>query len=279
MREIAQLQRGSGKPAEPAAEPGEGSAGAGSRASQAGRGIRALVSRDLSVARLELERLRQEGEPGPRAAGARSAIARRKGSRPHRSKSRCWSNRAPISKSCRRKRTSWWKNTARCAPSWPDSKSGGAPSRPRRRAIEAQIARDRRAPAGDRGARWSGSASSAPVCLSDNIELDRRAGELVEEIRRRRRNGRSTGRAGNHAAGESGGAGRSAQAAAHRRADRAGEALADRAGAGEEAGRAEVSGRDQPQGTERAARRTGRRRRSRSGRSRAWKKPSRSIRK
>ena len=85
--------------------------------------------------------------------------------------------------------------------------------------------------------------------LSDNIELDRRAGELIEADQRRRgdvriawRSRKRESRANLAALDED------AEATAHDGAGGAGAALADRTGAGAQAGRAEVSGRDQPQG-------------------------------
>ena len=51
--------------------------------------------------------------------------------------------------------------------------------------------------------------------LSDNIELDRRAGELVEEIRLAEESVAASGRTGDQPTRESCGAGRNAQAAAH----------------------------------------------------------------
>ena len=128
--------------------------------------------------------------------------------------------------------------------------------------------RDRRA-AGRRFRRkWSGWASSAPACWPITSSWTSAPANLLEEIRSAEETGDAAGRAGDHAAHQLAALEEALEAAAHRRAGRAGEALADRTRAGQETGRAEVSGRDQPQGAERSARRIGRQRRRRAGRSR-----------
>jgi hypothetical protein len=122
---------------------------------------------------------------GRKAAGrgsSRSAISNcwMNGKPRGRWKSRCWNNRARISKSCNRRRTSREKSTARCGRNWLNLKSGSVPSAPRRRGMK----RDR----GGGGAAAEIAAEMERLgverarLLSDNIELDRRAGELLEVI-------------------------------------------------------------------------------------------------
>jgi chromosome segregation protein len=201
----------------------------------------------LSVARLELERLRRDAEKSAEQRERnRTAVAEKERLRAQREEA-LEAERQELEKLEARRRPSA-KSTPPRAPSWPAWKSAIAASgrhgpagaavpgdTARRNAIAPEIER-----LGEQRARL----------LADNIELDRKIAELAEEItaleaasmrwRRRTRPHARALRAGEEelktTARGGGGVPR--------------EALADRSRAGAQAGRAEVSRRDQPQGVE-----------------------------
>ena len=216
----------------------------------------------LSVARLELERLRRDAEKSAEQRERnRTAVEekerlraeQRRGARSASGRSwKSWKARQPPSA----------KSMPRRAPSWPDWKSATAASA---------------AP----WAGWSSSSARPPTAatrsrpeierlgeqrarlLADNIELDQQVGRSSPSRSPRSKRGSTrwpSQDAGMREALRAGEEELKVLRAAVQECAR--EAVADRSGPGAQAGRAEVPRRDQPQGTELPGGGTGRRRRA-----------------
>ena len=242
-REIAELSEDLESLRALAADPGEGSAGAGSRASASwARNLRGRRSR-LSVARLELERL----AAGRRAGSANSASAISgcwtRGKRRGRSRG---AGAGTIARGFRRAASAGAparrRARARCARNWRDLKSGSGPSARRRRGTKRQITASGGAAARDRGrdgaaGRGAGAAAGRQHRTGSASRRaggsDRRAEEAGqrnwprEETTQRDRSSRRWTKTLKQLRAE--------------RAGGAGAAVADGSGAGAQAGRAEVS--------------------------------------
>ena len=193
--ELEDLERGLAQLAEElehvralAAGAGKGRAGAGSRAAQAGRGIR---PRRLAAFR---------GAPGAGAAGARRRASPRaaraesgagggEGASALRSGKSSGDRARRVRADCRRMRTRSAKNTRRCAPSSPGSKSAPARRRPPRRGSKPRSGSWRRAARNWR-ASWNAWAWNARGCWPTISSWISAPQQLLGAHRRGRRAGR-----------------------------------------------------------------------------------------
>ncbi len=217
--------------------------------------------------------------PGAGTAGARSAVAGREGSGPLDRRTGAGAiarrfrgiagARAPVRRGARE----------RCARNWRGSRSASDPSAPRRRGLKLQIAaasaRKRRS-----RPRWSGWAWSGRGCLPTTSNWIDAPGELVEAMSRPRTScselaAQETTQRANLAALDE--ALKQLRIECRRRRRRS--AAQIELELVQQAGRAEVSGRNQPQGTERAARKSWPRAKRPCWTRPGWPKPSRSTRK
>ncbi len=142
-REIAGLQRRSGSAARPAAEPGKGRAGAGSRASQAGRGVRAVVSRDCRWRAWNWSGLRQEGSRARAQQEQDQRLLEEKEAARSVEEQVLEQSRADLEELQSEAHWPGGRTRERCARNWPDSKSGAAPRRRRRRGYRGADSADR----------------------------------------------------------------------------------------------------------------------------------------